>query len=74
PYYRDSPVLIKDRTTLGYIRAAAIQRELGNESPQLMGRTEALGMGFRQNLVGSGTDDAGDALDRRVEFKVVQCR
>jgi outer membrane protein OmpA-like peptidoglycan-associated protein len=39
-----------------------------------MGRTETIGMGFRQNLVGSGTDDAGDALDRRVEFKVVQCR
>lgn len=55
-------------------RATAIQQELGNESPQLLRRTEALGMGFRQNLVGSGTDDAGDALDRRVEFKVVQCR
>lgn len=61
-------------TRLSLERAAAIQRELGKESPQLMGRTEALGMGFRQNLVGSGTDDAGDALDRRVEFKVVQCR
>lgn len=61
-------------TRLSRERAVAIQRELGNESPQLLGRTEPIGMGFRQNLVGSGTDDAGDALDRRVEFKVVQCR
>lgn len=60
-------------TRLSLERATAIQRELGNESPQLLGRTEALGMGFRQNLIGSGTDDAGDALDRRVEFKVIQC-
>jgi len=31
------------------------------------------GMGFRQNIVGSGTDNAVDALDRRVEFKIVPC-
>jgi hypothetical protein len=30
-------------------------------------------MGFRQNIVGSGTDDAVDALDRRVEFKITPC-
>jgi len=30
-------------------------------------------MGFRQNIVGSGTDNAVDALDRRVEFKIVPC-
>ena len=31
------------------------------------------GMGFRQNIVGSGTDNAVDALDRRVEFRIVPC-
>jgi hypothetical protein len=30
-------------------------------------------MGFRENIVGTGADDASDALDRRVEFKVVAC-
>ena len=30
-------------------------------------------MGFRQNIVGSGSDDAVDALDRRVEFRIVGC-
>ena len=29
--------------------------------------------GFRENIVGSGSDNAVDALDRRVEFKIVPC-
>ena len=36
--------------------------------------TTAQGMGFRQNIVGSGTDNGFDVLDRRVEFKIVPCR
>ena len=31
------------------------------------------GQGSQESLVGTGTDDARDALDRRVEFKVVGC-
>jgi outer membrane protein OmpA-like peptidoglycan-associated protein len=34
-------------------------------------RTIANGVGSRENLVGTGKDDESDALDRRVEFKVV---
>jgi hypothetical protein len=30
-------------------------------------------MGFRQTIVGTGTDDAADALDRRVVFEVEKC-
>jgi hypothetical protein len=30
-------------------------------------------MGWRENIVGTGTDDVSDALDRRVEFKIVDC-
>ena len=41
--------------------------------PTLAARTRAEGMGFRQNIVGSGTDNAVDALDRRVEFKIIPC-
>ena len=33
----------------------------------------ATGRGFKENLVGTGKDDASDALDRRVEFKVIGC-
>jgi len=36
-------------------------------------RTKPSGMGFRENIVGSGTDNVVDALDRRVEFKIVPC-
>ena len=43
------------------------------EAPELGPRTRAEGMGFRQNIVGSGTDNSFDVLDRRVEFKIVPC-
>lgn len=54
-------------------RATTIRQRLIGESAELGNRTRPQGMGFRQNLVGSGTDDAVDALDRRVEFKIVPC-
>lgn len=54
-------------------RASFIQQRLAAESPTLAQRTKANGMGWRQNLVGSGTDNAVDALDRRVEFRVEPC-
>jgi tetratricopeptide (TPR) repeat protein len=54
-------------------RAAYIRQRLGTESADLAGRTRTEGMGFRENLVGSGTDDVVDALDRRVEFRIVPC-
>jgi tetratricopeptide (TPR) repeat protein len=54
-------------------RAAYIKKRLDTEAPELASRTRASGMGFRENLVGTGTDDARDALDRRVEFKITGC-
>lgn len=54
-------------------RAVYIKKRLDAEAPQLASRTHASGMGFRETLVGTGTDDARDALDRRVEFKIVGC-
>jgi len=54
-------------------RAAYIKKRLDTEAPELASRTKASGMGFRENLVGTGTDDARDALDRRVEFKIIEC-
>jgi hypothetical protein len=33
----------------------------------------ANGVGSRQTMIGTGRDDATDALDRRVEFKVIGC-
>ena len=54
-------------------RALFIRQRLGAESPEFASRMKAQGMGSRQNIVGSGTDDVVDALDRRVEFAIVDC-
>lgn len=54
-------------------RAAFIQKRLEAEAPQLNGKTKASGVGYRENLIGTGTDDASDSLDRRVEFKINNC-
>lgn len=58
---------------LSLARADAIKRRLQSVTPALAGKTSTAGMGSRENLVGSGTDDVGDLADRRVEFKVAAC-
>ncbi len=59
--------------SLSLQRAAYVKQRLTAEATNLGPRTKATGMGFRQNIVGSGSDNAVDALDRRVEFKIVGC-
>jgi outer membrane protein OmpA-like peptidoglycan-associated protein len=54
-------------------RANFIRQKLTADAPVLVSRTKTSGMGFRQNIVGSGSDNAVDALDRRVEFKIIPC-
>ncbi len=54
-------------------RANAILQRLTADAPALGPRAKTTGKGFRENLIGSGTDNAVDALDRRVEFKVEPC-
>jgi tetratricopeptide (TPR) repeat protein len=54
-------------------RANFIRERLTAETQSLAAKTKTSGMGFRQNIVGSGTDNAVDALDRRVEFRIVPC-
>ena len=54
-------------------RAVVIQKKIEAQAPETVGRLTSVGMGYRENLVGSGSDDLRDALDRRVEFKVRKC-
>lgn len=54
-------------------RAHTIQKRLLEVSPVIAKKTTAIGRGFEQNIVGSGTDDIRDSIDRRVEFKVLDC-
>ena len=68
---RSGPAAANDALSLR--RAAFVRQKLAVEKPELAQRTRAEGMGFRQNIVGSGTDNSFDVLDRRVEFKIVPC-
>lgn len=54
-------------------RAAYVKQRLASEAAELASKTRAVGKGFRENIVGSGTDNTVDALDRRVEFKITPC-
>ena len=58
---------------LSVLRAENVKNRLERETPQLKGRVIASGVGSKEKLVGTGTDDLRDALDRRVEFKTVPC-
>ncbi|RTL30392.1 MAG: OmpA family protein [Burkholderiales bacterium] len=54
-------------------RAEAIEKLLTQKSRVLGARLSSDGVGSREALIGLGTDDLRDALDRRVEFRVVDC-
>jgi outer membrane protein OmpA-like peptidoglycan-associated protein len=54
-------------------RAQTLEQQLVMNQRGLGGKVETSGVGWQENLVGTGTDDLRDAIDRRVEFKVVQC-
>ena len=58
---------------LSQARAAVIKQKLDADAPDLTTRTRASGVGWRENIIGTGSDDVSDALDRRVEFKIVAC-
>ena len=59
--------------TLSRQRAEAVQSMLERDNRALSAKLSAAGVGSREALVGLGTDDMRDALDRRVEFRVVDC-
>ncbi|MFC1815123.1 OmpA family protein [Thermodesulfobacteriota bacterium] len=55
-------------------RAKTIQKRLQKYFPDVIQRSEVVGKGFSQNIVGIGTDDDRDALDRRVELFIIDCK
>jgi|GEM_PF-154108 len=58
--------------SLSLLRAEYIQSRLEEDQPTLKKRTVAAGVGSRENIVGTGRDDASDELDRRVELKPIE--
>lgn len=62
---------LNDRLSLA--RARTVQARIVEERQAMGERTRAEGFGARQPIIGTGTDDAADALDRRVEFRPLPC-
>ncbi len=54
-------------------RAAAVQQRLLTLNKALSKKLKTAGLGSSQAISGTGTDDARDAVDRRVEFQVQEC-
>jgi len=54
-------------------RAEAVQKIIERDNRTLTSKLSVAGVGSKEALVGLGTDDSRDALDRRVEFRVVDC-
>lgn len=60
---------------LSLTRAKKVQELMKSaDFPEILEKSRAVGKGFQENVVGSGTDDARDAIDRRVEFLLVDCK
>ena len=54
-------------------RAGLVKATLERQNKKLAPRLSAEGVGAKEVIVGLGTDDLRDALDRRVEFRTVDC-
>ncbi len=59
---------------LSLSRARYVASQLLKNAPGLKERLRAEGKGYEENLVGSGSDDATDAIDRRVDFRIEDCK
>lgn len=68
---RTGPETFNERLSLE--RALRIQKSLGPFFPDVAARTRAAGRGFSQTILGIGTDDARDLIDRRVVFEIIDC-
>lgn len=55
-------------------RAQAVQKLMQADFPAIAERSSTLGRGWKDNIVGTGSDDLRDAIDRRVEFRIVSCK
>jgi outer membrane protein OmpA-like peptidoglycan-associated protein len=57
--------------TLSAARAKLVRDRIAANSKVMSTRLTSSGVGSKETLIGTGKDNASDALDRRVEFKVV---
>jgi outer membrane protein OmpA-like peptidoglycan-associated protein len=69
--HRAGPERLNQRLSLR--RAEYVKRRLEAEVPELRDRIIVAGRGADDNLVGSGTADSADELDRRMELEAIDC-
>lgn len=63
----------KEDPQLALARAQWVQQQLQAEFPDIVLKTRAVGQGAKDNIIGSGSHDLRDAIDRRVEFVMIDC-
>jgi outer membrane protein OmpA-like peptidoglycan-associated protein len=63
---------LNDRLSLQ--RAESVIATIAQTARDARNRFKASGRGFQETIVGNGANDATDAIDRRVEFKVRSCK
>jgi outer membrane protein OmpA-like peptidoglycan-associated protein len=68
---RSGPEAVNERLSLA--RATYVKTQLERAARPLAKRMAAMGVGSREWLVGTGSDDLVDAIDRRVQLKVADC-
>ena len=68
---RSGSEAVNDRLSVS--RAETVKKMMETEVRGLSLQLSASGVGYRENIVGTGKDDAGDAIDRRVEFRIIEC-
>jgi outer membrane protein OmpA-like peptidoglycan-associated protein len=58
---------------LSLSRAKTVQKILAVTYPGIIKKSYVEGKGYRENIVGTGADDASDVIDRRVELSIIEC-
>ncbi len=59
---------------LSLSRAKTVQGVMAVTYPGIIQKSHVDGKGFQENIVGNGANDASDAVDRRIELSVIDCR
>jgi outer membrane protein OmpA-like peptidoglycan-associated protein len=59
---------------LSLARAKTIQGVMSVTYPGILAKSHVEGKGFQENIVGNGANNDSDAVDRRIELSVVDCR
>lgn len=66
------PMALNNQLSLA--RAEKVWEDLARQSIEVSDRITARGVGSSEAIVGTGRDDSSDMLDRRVEFRPMDCQ